>query len=151
MFGAPQSIAIGITLFTLFTLITFEITRFPDYLAISPDENTTTLYYFTNTSALVKSTRQLNHYTCHRRRPPPVRRQSPTTITRGCYATSDHCLWPLSTIHKPNYNNRIYIQHRPIATYVADIQAGRQRNNSGLQLNHLFNNEAPPLPHDHKV
>ena len=49
---------------------------------------------------------------CHRKRPPPVRRQSPTTTTWGCYATPDHCLWPVSRIiHNPQlqYPN-IYIQ-----------------------------------------
>ena len=47
-----------IILCTLFTLITFDITWFPDYWTISSDKYTTTLYYLPNTSALDKSKRQ---------------------------------------------------------------------------------------------
>ena len=44
---------------------------------------------------------RLNNPPCHRSMTPPVRRQSPTTITRGCHATSDHCLWP---VPRPTHN-----------------------------------------------
>ena len=106
----------GITLLTLCRLLTYKITQFPDYLAVPPDKHTTTLYLYKARLLLLRVHVRLNHYTCHRRRPPPVRRQSPTMIRKVATATSDHCLWPLSTIHKPNYNNRIYISHHPIAT-----------------------------------
>ena len=49
----------GITQFTLYTALTLDITQFPDYMAISRHEHTTTLSYIKNTSALVKSTRHI--------------------------------------------------------------------------------------------
>ena len=63
-------------------------------------QHTTTLYFLQSMSDLAKSTRQ-----------------TPTMIREVATATSDHCLWPLSKTHKPNYHNLIYIQQRPIATH----------------------------------
>ena len=96
----------------LFRTITLVITRFP-----ASDEHTTTLYNTQNTSALVKST----HQTESLHLSPQEAATGPAGVshndTRGCYATSDHILWPIPhEIPNPQNNNQTYIQHCPIAT-----------------------------------
>ena len=51
------------------------------------------LYHTLETRLLLSRVHvRLNNPPCHRKRPPPVRRQSPTSTTRGCYATPDYGL-----------------------------------------------------------
>ena len=92
-----HNILFRMTLYTLFTIITFHMAG---QLGCFIGWIHNNLYYITNTSALYQGTRQTESLHLSPQGPPPVRRELPTMITRGCYGN----LGPLSVAH--TYNTR---------------------------------------------